>query len=632
MTRSGPGAPSLRSRLGAGLRSNIGRGGRLRSCRTAQWAVLAMFAVLAAVAWASPARAHASLVATSPTDRSELATAPDRVEFAFNEDITVAPGGLRVFDGDGQRVDDSQQVQTTADMVAVGVPDLADGGYLATYLVTSADGHVIRGAVTFQVGSGAALDDDTVAAMFASGEGSVVSWLVRLNSGVQMGAALIALGALVPILRRRRGATGTPTVASLTGGARAATDPEQTSESPPMGQTDEMSATGALGAAGTSSDAGIAQLQTQVAGSTMLTAALWGTGAALVGIGLQSIAVSGQGIAALGSVQILGEVVASTTGLANLTLIAGLLGMYGGLRGTPRLEQVGFSAILAAASFLLVGHTMTVEPALVMLVADFVHVAAAGVWAGGLVVVVRTWRRAGKDADATGLAAVVADFSGTAVWALAGVVVAGSALTWALARHPRALVSTDWGWTWVVKVGLVAVVLAIAAYNRWRLVPLVDRAGSDGVTARSQLSSTMRAEVSILVLILATTAVLSGLRPAAAEAGITGAFDTVVALDEELSVNLVVDPNRAGANQIHLYLVDDTGRPVDDIEEVTLELTQVERDLGPIVRTPAPTGPGHWILAGNELAIPGAWRITTVVGVDRFTEQRVDIDVIVNPS
>ena len=94
-----------------------------------------------------PAFAHASLVETTPLDGQEIEVSPRRVTLTFNEPINAPTGGLRVFDGQGERVDGGIQEDLTADTVSVdiGTP-LEDGGYVATYRVVSEDGHVIRGA------------------------------------------------------------------------------------------------------------------------------------------------------------------------------------------------------------------------------------------------------------------------------------------------------------------------------------------------------------------------------------------------------------------------------------------------------------------------------------------------------
>lgn len=64
---------------------------------------------------------------------------------------------------------------------------------------------------------------------------------------------------------------------------------------------------------------------------------------------------------------------------------------------------------------------------------------------------------------------------------------------------------------------------------------------------------------------------------------------------------------------------------------VTLSLTQLDRDIGPIEREPFVAGPGHWQVNGRDLAVPGRWTIEIVLGIDRFTTATTQIEVVVNP-
>lgn len=658
---------------------------------------------LVVLATPRPAYAHASLDSASPSDGAVLDQAPDVARFTFNEPVSITAGALRVFDGDGARVDDGHQQEAGADEVVVGLGDLDDGGYVATYRVTSADGHVIRGALTFRVGAGTALDDATVSALFQEG-GGFVGILAAGVRAIDYGAVLVAVGALAAAV------------------AWVVTDRQR-------------------------------RLARRVADR----AALVGMAATVLTIPLQAMQSSSLGFAVLGSSEVMGDTLTSTVGLGALTRLAGLVLVLAAVRMLARREAAGGAdeatpgphdrttpmvagaAVLALGSLLLDGHTRTVGPAAVMLVGDAVHVAAAAAWAGGLVVLARlvAMTRPGASAASTGhgpvsshddgagptpgmptpagdagrdgavpavsagaatatvatgprraggrrpgsrtagadvaarpvdavdavdgvdgvevhadddpdradgdradrdedgsmaVAQALANWSGWALWSIGALVVAGSAMSWALVRQPRALTSTDQGWTLVAKVGLVAVLLVVAAWNHWRLVPAITSHGPDEAAARDQLRSSVRVEVVLLALVLATTAVLVNLRPAAAEAGIDGAFDTVVALDDDTDLNLVVDPNRAGANQVHVYILDATGRPVQDATDVRMELLQVEADIGPLLREPRSAGPGHWILRGPDLAVPGPWEITTIVGQDRFSELSATVEVVVNPS
>ncbi len=379
--------------------------------------------------------------------------------------------------------------------------------------------------------------------------------------------------------------------------------------------------------------------------------------AAVVVVPVQAMLTSGLGLEALTTGRVLTETLGSSVGIGALARLGAAVLVLVLLRGGDRTRDLaGLAGLVLLGTFLVDGHTRTVDPAWVMVLGDAVHLLAGAAWLGGLVVLAGVVRTRRREDDPVGAADVVARYSRVATWSLVAVTLAGSAMSWALVRQPRALVGTEFGWTLLVKVALVAVVILVGAYNNRRLVPAItaaaapaggavdtteddapatpdlDRRARIGSLAWHRLGRTVRFEVGVLVAVLGVTAFLVNLRPAAEEAGITGAFDTLVAIpDTDMQLNLVVDPNRVGRNEIHLYVLDDTGRPVSDLDSVQLELTQPARDIGPIVREPYVAGPGHWQLDGRDLGVPGEWVITLVVGLDRFTEQRVEVPVVVNP-
>jgi len=96
-------------------------------------------------------------------------------------------------------------------------------------------------------------------------------------------------------------------------------------------------------------------------------------------------------------------------------------------------------------------------------------------------------------------------------------------------------------------------------------------------------------------------------------------------------VNLVVDPNRAGTNSVHLYLLDPTGRALDLVQPPTLELSLPSNQLGPIRRQPFLAGPGHYQLIGGDLSIPGDWTIVVRAQTSKFEEKTATFTVTVNP-
>lgn len=549
--------------------------GRLPAVRGVVLLLFLLAAVSVGAVWSSPARAHAALVETSPADGEVLDASPSEVHLTFNETVNAPSGGIRVYDSDGARVDRADQGQSSPDTLTLQLPELGNGTYVATYRVTSADGHVVRGAFIFNVGAAEDVAEDTLAAIFSGGDDQAVALAGVVNRAVGYGGVLLVIGAAgwwVTIGRRDRD-EGERARLWLARGAAA----------------------------------------------TAVTAALT--------IPLQAMLVSGAGLGVLGDATLLADTAGASVGVGALWRLAGSVALLVALRVRPSAGTSATVATVVGLSLLVDGHTRTVDPAWLMLLADAVHVVAVGIWFGGLVLLGSALRARRLDDDVVGAASVVSAFSTAAVWSLLALAAAGSAMSWALVRQPRALTSTDYGWTLVLKVALVAVVGLVGLYNNRRLVPAVTKRSS--AEAWGHLRRTTAVEVGLLVLVVVATAFLVNLRPAAEEAGITGPFDTIVALDD-LQLNLVVDPNRAGFNSIHMYLFDATGRPLTDADSVTLRLSQAERDIGPIERTPFVAGPGHWQVDGRDLAFPGAWQVEVVVGIDRFTEVSTEVTVVVN--
>jgi copper transport protein len=576
--------------------------------------LLALATVLLVVVAAGPASAHAMLVSADPADRSWLPTAPSQVTLTFNEPVEVATDGVRVFDADARRVDDGSWSGSDPAVVGVDLPDgLPDGGYVVTYRVVSADSHPIGGALSFTVGEGQEVDDALVAELFG-GAGSEWTGVVGPTlRGLAYLGTLVAAGAVLFA-------------------AWVASSPR-----------DRTSARW-LGARA----AGLAAV------------------VSLLAVPVQAVAVSGRGL--LEVLQPGGgagaTLLASSFGQSTLLRILGLSGLWLAWRFTVRDERggarqhllTGLAAVAAAGSFVLDGHQRTVEPTWVLAGADLVHVLGAAAWAGPLVLLAVAVRRRRLDDDPVGAARMVARFSRLAVWSVLALTVAGVAMSAVLVRSPRALTSTGYGWTLVAKVAVVVLVLAVAAYNRQRLVPAIAArlapaggsldadpdtettppAARDALVTRSgaawaQLRRTTLLEVVGLALVLALTGFLVSQRPAAEAAGVTGAYEVTAALTDDLEVDLIVDPSRAGRNAVHVYVLDATGRPADDVDDLRLELIYVPEDIGPFELEPFAVGPGHWTATIDDLAFAGEWQVRVLAGIDRFTEATAELSVVVDP-
>jgi copper transport protein len=599
-------------------------------------ALLAVLTLALLVGWSAPAWAHAVLAEAQPADRSALAGPPDEVRLTFSEPVDAATGALRVFDAEAQRIDLGPRSSPDPAVVAVALPpDLPDGGYVATYRVTSADSHVVAGVLTFTVGDAQEVGDELVAELFGGAGSGPAGVLGPLLRGLGYVATLLAAGAI-----------------AIAGGVLRRT--------------------------------GDRALARRVARG----AAVVGLAVAVVAVPVQAAAVTGDGLVGGLAPGALGEVVTTSFGTATLVRIVGLLVLLVGWRpgaegslGQAAVPALG--AALAVGSFLLDGHQRSMEPTALLVAADAVHLTAGAVWFAGLVLLVPALRRpsalvapvhaggpapvragavaagapapvrpdadagagvpaAAGDSDAAGdadaadapaAAGVVARFSSLAFVTALAVLASGAAMSSVLVGSPAALTSTSYGRTLLLKLGAVAVVLLLAMVNRQRLVPAIVRrdrdAGADA--AWGQLHRTVRVEALLVVAVLLVTGMLVSQRPAALEAGLAGSLQTAAPLTDDLAVDLVIDPNRAGLNTLHLYVVEPTGRPTDTVEELRLELTYLPEGIGPIELELFPVGPGHWTGTVDAFAFPGSWEVRVIAAVGRFEDASVTLPVTVAP-
>ncbi|MEZ5257113.1 MAG: CopD family protein [Ilumatobacteraceae bacterium] len=171
------------------------------------------------------------------------------------------------------------------------------------------------------------------------------------------------------------------------------------------------------------------------------------------------------------------------------------------------MALVGVGLILA--SHIFGGHTVTEGYRPLTAILDTIHVAAAAIWAGGLVMIIAvSWKRFVEDRSLrTGELAV--RFSVVAAAALAAVTVAGLGLSIIILDAPAELWTTPWGRLLVAKVAFAGVAIAAGAYNHRVLVPAL-HADPDDESVVTRFRTAVAAEVALLLVVGVLTAFLVG--------------------------------------------------------------------------------------------------------------------------
>ncbi|WBB98050.1 copper resistance protein CopC [Solwaraspora sp. WMMA2080] len=539
-----------------------------------------LLGLLLALAGAGPAAAHATLLTNDPADGALLAEAPPSVTLTFDEPVQIRAEGVQVLDAGGSTIDvTARSVDST---VVIDLPTgLADGTYVVSWRVVSADSHPVAGGFSFAIGAPTA---GSVAIPVT--EPDLALRVLRpatealLYVGVLGGTGLAVFGlSFLPIPARRR---QLPTVVGLGVVALVAV-----AVMPPVTTAWQDAAdVGAL--------AGPAPWRTGYLSDLGLAAALTAAGVLAVLVG-----------ARLGS------------------------GGAGAAR-RPAGVAVFAGAGLALGASALVGHTRSFGPAWLTLGSDLLHLVTAAVWLGGILGLGHLLSRRTDTPSATQRAGVVAAFSQTAALLVALLAVAGVLLGWRIVGSWSALLGTTYGLVLLGKVAAVAVLVGIAGWNRYLLVPRTRRPDTEAAALRS-LRRTVRAEAVLLVGVLAVTGVLVTRDPTnrASETdnaatgsadGRTSSVEQAVVADAALGdgrVQIRITPGATGINALELALFDVAGQPLEPVTPPTVTVTLPEAGVGPLERRLAQTGPGSYE-AVADFPLPGSWEVTVNARTSRF--------------
>lgn len=199
----------------------------------------------------------------------------------------------------------------------------------------------------------------------------------------------------------------------------------------------------------------------------------------------------------------------TTWGTGWLVQSAGLMLVAVASGATKRRSLAGWlplvTGVLAlAASPALSGHAIG-APRLVALAvaADTLHVLGAGAWLGTLLVIVGAALPAVSSAAPGTLSRILDRFSPLALASAGTIAVSGLFAAWLHLETLDALWGSTYGRTLLVKLGIVACVAALGAFN-WRVVTPRVRATNDSAALRRSAV----VELSLAALLVVVTALL----------------------------------------------------------------------------------------------------------------------------
>jgi copper transport protein len=398
--------------------------------------------------------AHASLEKESPSYEQRLAVSPRQVVLQFDQSVDALPKAIQVFTPKGENIAGTPRAIPGQREIVASLPRLPKGPYTVRWQALSNDGHIVTGVYTFGVRVAAPAVTDAVGAQGPTRTEDIVRWLYFVGLALAVGGIgfrlLIARGPLsVRAQRRFFWVTGVGIVTVLETGITSFLLRGEDFLQLPLsrflyGDLSPLASGTRFGQTFVIMELGFALVAALIylAWLTDRTVFLW------VAFGLGLVFISG-------------------------------------------LSLSGHSAADA-------GHSWLSE------LADWVHLASATLWVGGLVQLgVVVWPTSPE------LRAIAfRRFSRLATVLVALLLTAGTYLSILRLPHVHDLWTTGYGHVLLVKLGLVSLALAWGAAHHFIAVPRIERPGVTGTLAR-----TLIGESAVAMAVLLAAAILTDSKP-----------------------------------------------------------------------------------------------------------------------
>jgi copper transport protein len=348
-------------------------------------------------------------------------------------------------------------------------------------------------------------------------------------------------------------------------------------------------------------------------GSTILGALALGLVATPVAVGLQGADALGVPLEGLARATVWQAGLQTSFGpTAIAAAFALLFGMFAPQTPARLARGLSLFGLLAVGLALaLSGHASVAPPRWLTRPAVFVHAVTVAFWVGSLVPLAAALR---ADAGITALAA----FSRAAPWAVAALVVSGTALAVVQVEEPELLLSTAYGRLLCAKLLLVALLLMLAAWNRYRLTPAIGR--ND---ARHHLRRTIAIELATIALVLGLVAAWRFTPPprALAIAAAQPAFVHIHTAQAMAEVTL--QPGQAGLVRADIILMNGDFGGLD-AKEVELTIENTTAGIEAISRPATKGSDAIWRVERFPVPRGGRWDVRVDILVNDFEKVRLN--------
>ncbi len=493
------------------------------------------------------AAAHPYMVETSPGSTGNAQVGITEVYVVYSESIELGFSSLKVFDSNGDQIDNRDtQHRGSDESLVVSTPPLEDGVYtVASKVLSRVDGHLVPDAFVFAVGNAklerSGLEDPAKDVVFLHEAGARFPGLV--GQTIVLGAAIASL--LI---------WGTQNTRLIR--------------------------------------ADLGKLKTFYHGRFM----------SVTGIGLVLVMASNLMVLGVHAWRLEASVLETvqtsfgSTWMLRMAITVVLLGVWFWMNRKKHVTKINQAPMLALSLVLIATTTMMGHGAaseqLSAAALDYVHNLVAAVWIGGIIFFVSTllptFSRLDGDKKERMSLVVIPRFSIAFVIAVGIVIITGPTLMWHLESDVGVIVESTYGKLIMAKIAIAGAMVGMGGFSQF----MIQKAGEEAIRTKAlsvhrKLRRSLAGEAALGVILLGVVALLSnGTLPAGeiqkAEAQeILYDFKTTE-FSENARFDVEVVPFYVGENSIAVKVTDPGGGPIYDQGELKVKVSNPEKGIAPV--------------------------------------------------
>jgi copper transport protein len=494
------------------------------------------------------AAAHPFTEETIPSLATNTPAGTTEVIVFFSEPVDINFSELRVFDNNGNQIDNKDTNYYEGELsLVVTTPPLEDGVYTATTKVLSkVDGHLVPGAFLFAVGD--VIVDPSLL-------------------GVEQPSELVFL-------------------------------PEAGARFPGIvGQTIVLGVViASLFIWGTQNKHSIKEELEKIENIHH------GKFMSLTGIGLGLVFVSNILMIAVQSIRL--EVSPldaiqtdfGMTWILRMIITVILLGIWFGLDRSKTLSKknqipmlIAMLALISTSSLIGHGAASGETPALVL---DYIHNLVSGIWIGGMIYFVftllPTFSQLKESKREKMSLLMIPRFSIAFIIAIGIVIITGPTLLWFLESDIGLITESVYGQLIILKIAIAAVMVAFGGFLQFKVQKNAEKNFSSGkILVHKKLKKSLKVDVVLGIILLGVVALLTNGTLPAGEIQKVDAQEIVygfktIEFTENTKFDIDISPFSSGTNAILVKVSDFDGNPLTDSNQLKVKVSNPSRNISPI--------------------------------------------------